>query len=294
MAMAIDTIQGDAEGAQVASDAEPATGPEPEAGEAADGQEGQPAGGDNTEAIIGKYRGEIARLARVVQDRQAENAQLKAEREQASAHRPGTVSLEPATLQHEALKGLTTEEGLVHYKGAWVAPEFVIDQWELRNEVSELKQARAQAAEREQAVKTQAKINETFQTIEKVALKVCAEKYPGVADGTLQEVASDVLGVVDDIVTPLLAENGLDIEAITAEQWTQFLHQGFDTITRRYGRYGQLQIADNDKHKNDNKVKPGGTPAVPAQKNVRDMTRAELESMSREAARTVERSRPTG
>lgn len=264
-------------------------------------------GGDTSEqtqkvSVSDKSAKEIARMARALQNLQAENSNLKTENEGLRAKGTKQTETKVATgdneqSNHPALKGLQVDpdDGTVLYHGAWVTPEFVMAQHAQQQKIDQLAALLEGKQAEEEAAKQQAKIERVQGQLEQAVNATIAEMrsaaFPGVQGQDAASVDDYISSNADNLIAARvsqLVEDGEFSPENLQKAVQESIEEAFEKAQKLFGIFGQRQFDKNKQYADTHKVKSGGQTAVPAPSDFRKMTISErgktIDEIARRAA----------
>jgi hypothetical protein len=238
---------------------------------------------EQTKPVVSdKASKDFVRLTKALADRQAEIANLKSQLAEGSK---ATAKTDESG-EHPALKGLTPDDdGEYKINGRFYTKEEVIDRWETKNEVTELRSLIEAKEAAEADAKYQSQIDaagrELYESTLNTVKSIRNNLFPDVSNDDASQIDEDVM---DRIVK--LTSNTKQGE-LTGEKLTEFVEKAFEIERKKAGIYGAIQIKDNAKYKANNPVTPG-TPGTKPPIDPLNMSKKDAHKIADEAARLAE------
>jgi len=248
---------------EVETPAEDGEAPEPQSTEQA---EGKPAK---------DWHKEFQRTTQALANLQKENARLKAERESkdvdVSAKLKHSIpdGLPKEVAEHPALKGLTVDvnedgEPFAKVGSRWVHVEDVIDRYEDKQTLTQLKELvqgeREAKAEAEQNAQIQKAWEAVAATVQGNVTEMREQAFPNLPKEYAPLVDKYVLQQADVII------GQIPVEQLTGEVIENAAKQAFEEAKLLFGIYGSKQLEHNQQK--PQQIKPGGAAGVPGAKSL--------------------------
>lgn len=236
-----------------------------------------------------KKNREISRLARVIQNLQAENKRLKGDLSSSDDESDEGEYSDEETLRfskeeimemHPALKGLEmNEEGDVLFQGEFVSPEFVISQYEndQTNDGSAGEDAYLEA-------QIEALGDDLFSTVGSTISELREESFPGLDKEHSALLDEYMLSQADVLLTRAFVEGN----ELSPDLVDQVGREALSKARQLFSVFGELQVKDNQEYAQTYRVKPDGRPGTRAPIDESKLTKTEQLKLSRERTRMAE------
>lgn len=248
---------------------------------------------DDTPVVPDKSAKEIARLTRALAARQTEINALKSGGKSPDAKPAQKADSNTAsTNAHPALQGFKVSEdedgnAIVQKGGRWVYAEDVIDAWETKQTIAELKsdrESRQQADEQAQQQKLEA---EYEASIRSTITDLRTKHIPGFDGEDADDMDAEIFNRTNSIVNAQI-KNGV---AVDDKVVLAAITQAIERTRSLYGRAAALQAKGNADYSAQHPTKPGGQAGHAAPKDHLALSRDERERASAAAVRAVEAAR---
>lgn len=183
-------------------------------------------------------------------------------------------NLQSEKVSHPALEGLETNaDGKVLFKGAYVSPKFVIEQYE---------QTQAEnTSESERKSQVEAAQQELFNAVESAIVNLREESLPGLGKEHAALADEYILGQADLILTRALRAG----ENLSPELIEQTGREAIDKAKRLFGIFGEIQVKENRRYAETYKVQPDGRPGVPLPADEGKLSKSERHRLAKERTR---------
>jgi len=259
--------------------------------------------------IKAKHAKEIGRLAGVIRSLQAKVAQSEAvEPKPAPAAGPATAkpardtqerfaTQAGADEEHPALRGLQRDDdGLVLYHGAYVSPEFVIEQYQTAERIAALEQDRQFRSEADFHSRVADAFDDLLAKAQEYVAEIRGVHFPNLPAPQAKTLDEEILDAAQTAVLRELSQHpeGQRLEHLTDDLVYGAVDGAITRFRTLFGIIGEQQFRDNSEYADKHRVRPDGTPGVTASKPLSQMTRAERRRYAGEAQRAAEALRSQG
>ncbi len=225
------------------------------------------------------------RITKLIEERNALRAELEAAR-QAEEPTGKTGKQAPAmkladdNQAHPALMGqVPDEDGQVLVNGRWVDAQDLIERYELKQALDEVRSLVTTDQKARQQAELDARENMHRQELANAVLDRVAE----VRAAQYSDLKDDHADAVDGLVTRMIEgpiAKAFHDGTFTPEIGEKIIKQAFDDVKKFGGIFAASQLASNEQYASQHRVQPG-TPGTKAAKSIHEMTQKEIDAQSR-------------